>query len=137
MRKTVYYMLDTNIASFIVRGANPSLQKRLKRIPVNNLCISTITQAELLYGLELKPEATALKKLVHQFLLRPKILPWDENAAKQYSILRARLEKAGTPLGNLDTMIAAHALSKKAVLVTNDQAFSRVKGLTIEDWSRI
>jgi tRNA(fMet)-specific endonuclease VapC len=135
MKKTERFMLDTNIASFIIRGGNARLQKHLQRVPVNALCISTITQGELLFGLERKPEATALKKLVHNFLTRPGIFPWDSDAAGHYGILRAALEKAGTPLGSLDTMIAAHALSKKAVLVTNDNAFSHVKGLKIQDWT--
>ncbi|MBN2329485.1 MAG: type II toxin-antitoxin system VapC family toxin [Candidatus Omnitrophica bacterium] len=137
MKKSALFMLDTNIASYIIRGANSILRKHLNQISINALCISTITQGELIYGLELKPGATTLKKLIREFLLRPKILPWDENAAKQYGILRARLEKAGTPMGNMDAMIAAHALSEKAVLVTNDNAFSRIKGLIIEDWSKI
>lgn len=137
MKKLPCYMLDTNIASFIIRGANLHLREHLKQIPANTLCISTVTQGELFYGIELKPEAVSLKKLIHEFLHRVEIFPWDEDAARQYGILRACLEKAGTPLGNLDTMIAAHALAKQAVLVTNDSAFSRVKGLSIEDWSTL
>ncbi|MBZ0255552.1 type II toxin-antitoxin system VapC family toxin, partial [bacterium] len=107
MNETVRYMLDTNIASYIIRGGNKKLRKRLSQVPISSLCISSITQAELIYGLALKPEATTLKKLVRDFLLRPEILPWDDKAAEQYGTVRARLEKAGAPIGNLDTMIAA------------------------------
>lgn len=135
MKDPARFMLDTNTASFIIRGGNPKLQKRLRSVPVSALCISTVTQGELLYGLARKPEATALKKLVHSFLSRPDILPWDSSAAEHYGTLRALLEKAGTPLGNLDTMIAAHALSQKVALVTSDNAFKHVKALQIQDWT--
>lgn len=135
MNETVRYMLDTNIASYIICGGNKKLRKCLSQISISSLCISSVTQAELIYGIELKPEATTLKKLVYDFLLRPEILPWDDKATEQYGTVRARLEKSGAPIRNLDTMIAAHALSINAVLVTNDQAFKRVEGLRIEDWS--
>ncbi|MDP8245239.1 MAG: type II toxin-antitoxin system VapC family toxin [Candidatus Hinthialibacter antarcticus] len=129
-------MLDTNIASFMIRGGNPNIRKRLNRVPLSNVCVSVITQAELLYGIELKPEAINLKNLVREFLLRPAILPWDERAAIEYAVLCASLARAGTPMGNLDTMIASHALSVNATLVTNDNSFSRVVGLKVKDWSK-
>lgn len=129
------YMLDTNIACFIIRGANISLRTRLKEVSQNTVYISAITQGELLYGLALKPQATKLKKLVEVFLFQNEILSWDQNAAEQYGRLRASLKSAGTPLSILDTMIAAHAISTKAVLVTNDHVFTRIKGLTVEDWT--
>lgn len=135
MKQAKLYMLDTNIASFMIRGMNTKLETKVRKISINSLCISTITQAELLYGLERKPHASTLKQLVEQFLIYPNILSWDSNAAEQYSVLRANLEKKGTPLSNLDTMIAAHALSVNAILVTNDNAFSRINKLRIEDWS--
>jgi tRNA(fMet)-specific endonuclease VapC len=128
-------MLDANMASFIIRGANPALRERLNAIPVNALCLSAVTEGELLYGLALKPGAARLKKAVMDFLHHPEILAWDSDAAARYGTLRADLEKAGTPLGNLDTMIAAHALAADVALVTNDRAFGRVQGLGVEDWT--
>ena len=130
------YMLDTNIASSLIRDLTPPLRARLKEESVKSICISSITQAELLYGLSLKPEAVTLRKAVDAFLQRHEILAWDSDAVVQYGILRASLKRSGAPLSILDTMIAAHALSKNVVLVTNDNAFSRVKGLIVEDWSR-
>ncbi|HEY6388381.1 MAG TPA: PIN domain-containing protein [Candidatus Acidoferrum sp.] len=82
-----------------------------------------------------KREAVRLKTAVDEFLLRVDSLPWDSNAARRYADLRAALEIAGTPMGNLDMMIAAHALAAEAVLVTNDRCFRRLKHLRIEDWT--
>jgi tRNA(fMet)-specific endonuclease VapC len=73
---------------------------------------------------------------VEEFLLRLEILPWDSECAQQYAPLRAVLERAGTPMGNLDMMIAAQALAAEAVLVSHDHVFRRVKGLKVEDWSK-
>ena len=94
------------------------------------------TEGELLYGLARKPEATALKAAVEAFLQYVEALPWDSQAAAVYGRLRARLEAQGTPVGNLDTLIAAHALASGATLVTNDQALARVEGLSVEDWTK-
>jgi tRNA(fMet)-specific endonuclease VapC len=129
------YMLDTNTVSFIVRDQHPHLQTRLRELPLSALCISAITQAELLYGLARKPGATALKAKVDAVLLRLDTLPWDHGAAHVYAPLRASLEASGQPLANLDTLIAAHALALGHVLVTNDQALRRVPGLQVEDWT--
>ncbi len=128
------YMLDTNIASYIVRGPSPALAARLVAVPMAQLCVSAITQAELLYGVARKPGATNLQTAVREFLMRIDVLAWDNVAGARYGTLRAALEAAGTPLGNLDTLIAAHALAEDAVLVTNDQAFAKVAGLQLENW---
>jgi tRNA(fMet)-specific endonuclease VapC len=98
--------------------------------------ISVITEAELLFGLARRPEATSLKTVVEEFLVRVEVLPWDSEAAQQYSRIRATLEGAGEPMGNLDLMIAAQALASGFVLVSSDAVFRRVKGLKIEDWSK-
>jgi tRNA(fMet)-specific endonuclease VapC len=97
---------------------------------------SVITEAELLFGLARRPEATKLKTVVGEFLLRVEVLPWDSAAARQYLRIRATLQDAGEPMGNLDLMIAAQALASDVVLVSSDTVFKRVKGLKIEDWSR-
>jgi tRNA(fMet)-specific endonuclease VapC len=129
------YMLDTNTASFIIRGTGPALKNKLRTVPMASICISAITQGELLYGLARKPEATALKAAVQAFLSRVEVLPWDTEAAERYGLLRASLEGQGTPLGNLDTLIAAHAQAGQCTLVTNDQAFMRVAEIQVEDWT--
>ena len=98
------------------------------------LCVSAITQGELLHGLARKPGATNLQTAVRAFLSRVDVLAWDGAAAERYGTLRAALEASGTPLGNLDTLIAAHALAVEAVLVTNDMAFARVPALVVENW---
>ena len=128
------YMLDTNMASYIIRGPGPVLAARLVAVPMAQLCVSCVTQGELLYGLARKPGATSLQTAVREFLMRLDVLAWDSAAATRYGALRAALEAEGTPLGNLDTLIAAHALSVEAVLVTNDQAFTRVPALVVENW---
>jgi tRNA(fMet)-specific endonuclease VapC len=104
-------------------------------MPMTQLCISSVTQGELLYGLARKPGATNLQIAVRECLARVEVLTWDSVAATRYGVLRAALEAAGAPLGNIDTLIAAHALATQAVLVSNDQAFRRVPTLTVENWT--
>jgi tRNA(fMet)-specific endonuclease VapC len=130
------FMLDTNAASGALRGA-PGIDKRLVALDADEWCISAITRAELRYGLVLKPEAKKLAKLVGAFLEAAKAIPWDAAAADRHGELRAQLRVNGTPIGDFDEMIAAHALSLGAVLVTdNEQHFRRVDGLKIENWLR-
>lgn len=129
------FMLDTNIASFIIRGGTPPLMKRLQAQPVTSVCISAITEAELRYGLARKPGATALHDAVHAFFLHVQALPWDSGAAARYGELRAILEADGRPMGNMDTLIAAHALATGTTLVSHDRAFKRITGLRVEDWT--
>lgn len=129
------FMLDTNIASFIVRGANKGLKAKLRTYPIADMCISAITEGELLFGLAKRPDATAIKKAVHEFLQLVGVLPWDSGAAEAYGVLRASLERQGTPLGNLDTLIAAHAIALGSILVTNDKALLHALGQGAEDWS--
>jgi tRNA(fMet)-specific endonuclease VapC len=82
------------------------------------------------------PMQQTLKTVVEEFLLRMEVLPWDSEAAQQYSMIRAALEGVGKPMGNLDLMIAAQALASDLVLVSSDAVFRRAKGLKIENWSR-
>ena len=130
------YLLDTNTASYIIKGNIPRVRKRLLKVPMSGLLISAVTEAELLYGAARKSNSVRLKTAVDEFLLRVDSLPWDSNAARRYADLRAALEIAGTPMGNLDMMIAAHALAAEAILVTNDRSFFRLKHLKIEDWTK-
>src|ERR1700716_3472476 len=132
----VRYLLDTNTVSYIIKGNRPRVRERLLRVPMAEVGVSVITEAQLLFGLPRRPEATSLKTVVEEFLIRVEVLPWDSEAAQQYSRIRATLEGAGEPMGNLDLMIAAQALASGFVLVSSDAVFRRVKGLKIEDWSK-
>lgn len=132
----VLYMLDTNTASAALRG-DAGLDERLQRLDPAQWCISAITRAEMRYGVALKPEATKLARYVEAFLQASTTAPWDRAAADAHGVLRARLRRAGTPIGDFDEMIAAHALSLGAVLVTdNTRHFQKVDGLTLENWVR-
>jgi len=130
------YLLDTNMASYVIKGNIPRVRERLLKVPMAQVSISAITEAELLFGVARKPEAIGLKTAVGEFLLRVDRLPWDSEAAQHYARVRADLERNGEVLGNLDLMIAAHALATQALLVTNDRAFLRVRDLKIVDWSK-
>jgi tRNA(fMet)-specific endonuclease VapC len=130
------YMLDTNIASYIIKGNIPAVLRRLVKVPMDRIVLSTITEGELRYGLARNPKGTRLQRIVDEFLARVSILTWDSSAAAQYGRLRAALERRGQPMGNLDTMIGAHALAIGAILVTNDQAFGRIADLRTEDWTK-
>lgn len=129
------YMLDTNIASYIIKGNVPEVRRKLLRIAMSQIFISSITEGELRYGLACRPQATGLRRIVEEFLLRVAVLPWDSEAARHYGILRADLERMGQPLGNLDTLIAAQALAAGMILVSNDRAFGRIQNLRVEDWT--
>ena len=129
------YLLDTNIASYVIKGYAPVVRHHMKRASLAPLAISAVTEGELLYGVARRPEAARLRIIVREFLLRVSVQPWDSSAAGFYGELRAALEKLGSPMGNLDMMIGAHALALGAVLVTNDRAFRRIQGLRIENWA--
>ncbi|HEY1678037.1 MAG TPA: type II toxin-antitoxin system VapC family toxin [Candidatus Sulfotelmatobacter sp.] len=131
----VRYLLDTNIASYVIKGNVAHVRDHLRRVPMPEVGISTVTEAELRFGVARKPQAMRLQRAVDEFLLRVEILPWDSRAARQYAKLRAVMEDSGTPMGNLDMMIAAEALSVGAILITHDRVFHRVKQLKIEDWT--
>jgi tRNA(fMet)-specific endonuclease VapC len=130
------YMLDTNTASHIIKDNVPYAHAHLLKMHMSQVCISSITQGELLFGVAKKDGAAKLRLAVHEFLLRVDILPWDSDAAEYYAELRVALERVGTPLGNLDTLIAAHALATHSVLITTDKAFRHVKHLVSKDWIR-
>lgn len=129
------YMLDTNMVSHFIKGM-ANVHKRIVSVPMSDLAISAITEGELLFGVAKKPEAKQLSLAVQEFLIRVDILAWDSSAAACYGSLRADLQKNGKMLGNLDLLIAAHALSLGVVLVTNDRAFTQVRGLKTEDWTQ-
>ena len=128
------YMLDTNLVSYVLK-AQPAVVRRLLAVPMSSLCISAITEGELLFGLAKRPDAKRLHTAVWQFLQRVDVLPWDSAVAESFGILRADMEQKGKILATLDLLIVAHALSIEAVLVSNDQAFKQVDKLLLEDWS--
>ena len=129
-----HYMLDTNTVSHFLRE-HPAVVRRVTATPVTALCISAVTEGELLFGLARRPDARRLHRAVTEFLRRVDALPWDGAVAERYGIARAGMERRGMILAPLDLLIAAHALSIGAVLVTNDRAFSQVPDLPVEDWT--
>lgn len=134
---TVTYMLDTNMVSYIVKGRSLAASDRLLAMTQDEVaCVSAITEAEIRYGLSRRPEATTFKALMEGFLASIQVLPWGRDEADAYGQIRARLERYGMSLGNMDTMIAAHAVVTGAVLVTNDKAFGQVEGLTTANWAQ-
>ncbi len=130
------YLLDTNIASCIIKGNSPTVDRRLVKVPMAQLAISAVTEGELRFGAARLPHAARLHAVIEDFFLRVAVLAWDSNAARQYGQLRATLEREELPMGNLDVMIGAHALAVGAILVTNDHAFGRIKKLKVEDWTK-
>ena len=128
------YMLDTNTVSHLLRE-HPAVARRLVAVPMASLCISAITEGELLFGLAKRPAAKQLHVAVREFLRRVDVLPWDRAAAEHYGAVRADMARQGKVLAPLDLLIATHALSVDAVLVTNDRAISQMTHLHIEDWT--
>jgi len=130
------YLLDTDTCSYAIRGACDALDARLAREKPGTLAISAVTRAELLFGVEKRGNPRTLSRVVHGFLDRIAVVPWDAAAADHFARLRAVLERGGTPIGMMDTMIAGHALALKATLVTNNQKhFQKVTALRLENWT--
>src|SRR3989338_7290350 len=130
------HMLDTDIASYVIKGRSPTLEARLAAIPPDRVCISAVTRAELLYGLKRLAPEHRLHIAVRQFLKIVRSQPWDADAADQYAEIRHQLASSGQPIGEMDMMIAAHALAAGAVLASNNcRHFERIKApLLLEDW---
>ena len=130
------YLLDTNIVSRIIRRDCVPLQERLSTTPMSQISISAITEAEMLYGLEKKPSASKLKRDVTAILARVNRLPWTTQTALAYAVIRSQSESSGIAVGNLDLLIASHALETGRTLVTNDSAIHRLRPwLDIVDWT--
>lgn len=129
------WMLDTDTCIALIKRQPPDLIKRLRAKAVGDIGISSITLAELRHGVATSERREQNHSALDQFLLPLDIAPFDELAADFYGTIRAQLEKKGTPIGPLDTLIAAQALSMNVVLVThNVREFKRVNGLRIDDW---
>jgi len=130
------YMLDTNICSYVLRSRPPSVKARFDEAGPGSLAVSTVVLAELVYGAERHPKAAVIRREISDFVSRLDVIPWDEDAAEHYGSLRAALEKKGKPLGAMDLMIAAHARSRGATLVSNDvRHFRKVEGLLVANWA--
>lgn len=129
------YLLDTNAVSLSVRG-NANINARLKGIDVNQIVISAIVEAELLRGLTNKPKAAKTHQLVHHFLSYFPILPFDSLAAQQFAEFQQFCSQSGKTLAAIDALIAAHAKSVGATVVTSDKAFFHVTDfVAVEDWA--
>lgn len=127
------YMLDTDSVSYALRG-HGNVAARILELRPSELCISTITLAELRFGAD-KRRSRKLHRLIDAFIDSVAPLPFDAAAAGQFGRLAADLAGRGTPIGGFDAMIAAHAVSQKVVLVTNNaRHFGRVSGLRCENW---
>ncbi len=130
-------MLDTNMVSYIVKGKSPAARRALALLKPNELgCISSITEAEIRYGLAKLPADSLRRSSVAGFLAKLQILPWGSAEAVTYGELRAKQESSGKPLESLDMLIAAHAITVEATLVTNDRAFRHVRELPgVVNWA--
>ena len=129
------YMLDTHVVSHIMQGRDTALLTRLTTVPVDQVVMSSVTLAELEYGLHRKGQPERLRNALTQVLLRVDVLPWDESVARCYGEFCSALEARGISLGDFDMMIAAHAVAVNATLVSRDRAFAQVpERLLLEVW---
>lgn len=130
------YLLDTDISSYIIRRRPTKVRDRFRSLGGDGLAISAVTEAELRYGAARHPARPEILMDVEDFLDRLVVREWDRAAALHYAEIRAHVERAGKPVGNMDLMIAAHARSLGAVLVTNNQRhFRHLPGLAVENWT--
>ena len=130
------YMLDTNICIFVIKHKPETVIQRFMEHDPSEICISSITYAELVHGVE-KSQAKEKNRIALTLLLsKIQIIPFDSLAAQVYGVVKADLQRQGTPIGPLDTLIASHAKSLDLTLVTNNtREFIRVEGLKLEDWA--
>ena len=130
------YMLDTNVVSHIMQGRDARLLAHLTNVPVGQAVMSSVTLAELEYGLHRRGQPVGLRNALRQVLLRIDVLPWDEGVATFYGEFCVTLEAQGINLSDFDMMIAAHAVTADATLVSRDKAFKQVPGgrLRLEIW---
>jgi tRNA(fMet)-specific endonuclease VapC len=128
------YMLDTDISSYLIKENNPSLAEKIMSHEKDRICISSVTYAELRFG-ALKKNSEKLTGRIKHFISLVHTIDFGKDAAEEYARIRLVLEKNGSPIGNLDMLIAACALAVGAVLVTNNQRhFSLIPGLLCENW---
>src|SRR5262245_4863773 len=129
------YMLDTNMCIYVIKKQPENVLKKLTKLEVGDVCISSITLAELMYGVQKSHHQQKNKNALDEFISPLEIMAFDEEAAAHYGHIRAHLEKKGAVIGSLDMLIAAHAKCLNSILVThNTKEFSRISNLKIEDW---
>lgn len=129
------YMLDTNILIYAMKHPRDQIMERLIEHTAIDLCISTVTYAELLLGVGKSAYSDKNRSLLMRFLFGVEILDFDQEAAQHYANIKAALQKQGMPVGDLDMMIAGHARSLGYTVVTNNRKhFDRIDGLKVEDW---
>ena len=129
-------MLDTDTCAFLLRRSSDVLLQRIQATPVAQQVMSVVTYAELLYGVQVSSKKKANQAAVEALAVHLAILDWPANAAQHYAEIRAELKKKGALIGANDLLIAAHARSLSAIVVTNNtKDFARVKGLRIENWT--
>ena len=130
------YMLDTNICIYVIKTKPEKVFQKLQTIHPEDVCISSVTYAELVHGVEKSAAVEKNRLALSMLLANMEILDFDVDAAECYGKIRAGLEKNGTPIGPLDMMIAGHAQSLGYTVVTNNmKEFSRVAALKIENWA--
>jgi tRNA(fMet)-specific endonuclease VapC len=130
------YVLDTDICSYIMKRSHPALLERIRKVPLAEQATSVVTVAELLYGVRLSTKPRQTREAFEAFIRHLTILDWGKEAAEHYAEIRADLKKRGEMIGANDLLIAAHASSLGAVLVSNNEReFARVKGLRVENWT--
>jgi tRNA(fMet)-specific endonuclease VapC len=132
----VNYLLDTNICIFIIKRKPPKVLRRFQLHSTDEIAVSSVTLAELRYGADKSTRSVEAHEALDQFLAPLSVVDFDRIAAGHYGTIRTDLERRGTPIGSLDLLIAAHALSLSVTLVTNNKSeYSRVPNLNIEDWA--
>jgi tRNA(fMet)-specific endonuclease VapC len=130
------YLLDTNLCIHIIRKRPSIVLQRISAAPIGSIGVSVLTVAELEYGVQKNQYVEQNQQALEQFLLPLLIIDFDLEAAQTYGIVRAELERNGTPIGAIDTIIGAHALRLGVTLVTNNtKEFQRIPQLLLEDWS--
>ena len=131
------YMLDTNICIYTIKHKPSEVIKNFLRHNPDEMCISSITYAELMHGVEKSQAVERNRMAITLFLSAITILPFNQYAAEEYGKVRAKLERKGTPIGPMDMLIAGHARAEELVLVTNNtREFFRVENLEAEDWTK-
>lgn len=129
-------MLDTNICIYVIKQKPAEVLARFNSYAVGDIVVSSITVAELQFGVRKSQQPERNQKALDQFLLPLLVVDFDQIAAASYGAIRATLERQGRPLGPLDMLIAAHALCLGLTLVTNNVGeFDRVQGLAVENWA--
>jgi tRNA(fMet)-specific endonuclease VapC len=131
------HLLDTCICVFLIRRRLPALRKRFEAHSLGEVGISSITESELRFGAEKSGDPAKNHLQLDRLLISLPVLPYDIDCGRTYGEIRSSLERAGTPIGSMDLLIAAHAKSLGLTLVTNNtKEFSRVPQLNLEDWSK-